>query len=268
MSDADRAFTGSIPELYDRYMGPMLFEPFALEFVTRFKGVEGALLETAAGTGRVTRALAESASPLARITATDLNEPMLQRAASVVAASNIAWQQADAQALPFPDGCFDAALCQFGVMFFPDKIAAFSEARRVLKPGGRFVFSVWDDIEANDIARTIHNAVGSLFPDDPPTFVRRIPYGYHDPDRIRAALAAAGFGEVRVETVTLETPAESAAAAATGLCMGSPLRGEIEARRPGGLDVIVDAVAEVLRRAFGTGAVTGTGQSLVVTAHS
>ena len=171
----DRAFVGPIPELYDRYLGPMLFEPFALDLAGRFAGFEGALLETAAGTGRVTRALAQLAGPGATITATDLNEPMLARAAQIVLAPNIRWRQADAQALPFDDESFDAVVCQFGVMFFPDKAAGFREARRVLKPRGQFVFNVWDSLAANTITRVVVAAVASLFPDDPPRFLERTP---------------------------------------------------------------------------------------------
>jgi ubiquinone/menaquinone biosynthesis C-methylase UbiE len=266
MSEADRAFSGSIPELYDRHLGPMLFEPYALDLARRFEGFQGAVLETAAGTGRVTRALAAAIDPRATLTATDLNEPMLARAAEAVHAPNITWRQADAQALPFGDDTFDAMVCQFGVMFFPDKAAAFSEARRVLKPGGRFVFNVWDSLQANDVSRVAHETVAALFPDDPPEFMTRTPFGYHDEPRIRSTLTEAGFADVQVEVVALPTPAKSAAEAAVGLCSGTPLRGEIEARRPEGLDTVIDAVAQALSRQFGQGPVLGKGQALVVTA--
>src|SRR5579863_6701345 len=206
----DRAFGGSIPELYDRYLGPMLFDPYAHDLARRFAGFEGALLETAAGTGRVTRALAAAVGPGATITATDLSEPMLVQAADVVRAPNIRWGQADAQALPFGDESFDAVVCQFGVMFFPDKAAGFSEARRVLRPRGRFVFNVWDSLAANDVTRTVVEAVASLFPEDPPRFFERTPHGYHDTARIRSDLAQAGFGVTQIETVALKTSARSA----------------------------------------------------------
>lgn len=264
MTHADHAFTGSIPEIYDRCLGPMLFEPFALDLARRFSGFEGRLLELAAGTGRVTRALAQAA-PRAAIMATDLNEPMLARAAELVRAPNIEWRQADAQALPFEDGGFDAVVCQFGVMFFPDKAAAYAEARRVLKRGGRYVFNVWDRLESNDLSQVTHEAVAALFPDDPPDFLRRAPFGYHDRGAIGDALADAGFDEVGVETVTLDT-ASSAADAAAGLCLGSPLRSEIEARDPDRLDAAVEAVAHALTRRFGVGRIAGQGQALVVTA--
>jgi SAM-dependent methyltransferase len=266
MREADRAFTGSIPELYDRYLGPMLFEPYAVAVASRFRGFQGALLETASGTGRFTRALAEAADPRATIIATDLNEPMLVRAAEMVRAPNIAWRQADAQSLAFDDGSFDAVVCQFGVMFFPDKAAGFVEARRVLRAGGPFVFSVWDSLHLNDMSRVAHETVASLFPHDPPTFLARVPFGYHDEGHIRDALAVAGFGEIAIERVALETPAGSALDAATGLCRGSPLSGEIEARYPEGLQSVVEAVARALVLEFGEGEIVGHGQALIITA--
>ncbi|WP_312163790.1 methyltransferase domain-containing protein [Phenylobacterium sp.] len=265
MSATDRAFVGSIPEVYDRCLGPMLFEPYAIEMADRFKGFAGALLETAAGTGRVTRHLARAA-PGARITATDLNEPMLAKAAELIAAPNVEWRQADAQALPFEDASFDAVVTQFGVMFFPDKPAGYREAHRVLKPGGRFVFNVWDALEANDVSKIANESVAALFPDDPPAFLARTPFGYHDEAHIRAALAQAGFGGVEIETVSREIRSDSAQAAAEGLCTGTPLLGEIEARRPGGAGEAIAAVAEALTRALGSGAIVGKGQALVVTA--
>lgn len=262
----DAAFVGSIPDLYERYLGPMLFEPYARDTARRFEGFEGDLLETAAGTGRVTRALARAA-PRARITATDLNQPMLDTAASLGAAPNVAWRQADAQALPFADASFDAVVCQFGVMFFPDKAAGFAEARRVLAPGGRFVFSVWDDLAANDISRIVAEAVAEAFPKDPPTFFARTPFGYHDREAIGPALLAAGFGAVRFDVVSLELRSPSARDAASGLCLGTPLRGEIEARDPEGLDAATEAAAAALAEAFGDGEIVGMGRAITVTAE-
>lgn len=265
MPQTDQAFVGAIPEIYDRLLGPTLFEPYAQDLAARFKGFDGELLETAAGTGRVTRALAEAA-PLAAITATDLNEPMLAKAAELLHAANVRFQQADAQALPFPDHRFEAVVCQFGVMFFPDKAKAFAEARRVLRPHGRFVFNVWDDLAHNDIARGVHEAVAGFFPDDPPGFLERTPYGWHDQRVITSALTDAGFHDVRIETVALPTPTASPADAARGLCLGSPLRGEIEARGADKLEAAAQAAAEALQARFGAGRFSAPGQALVVTA--
>ncbi|HWA60367.1 MAG TPA: class I SAM-dependent methyltransferase [Caulobacteraceae bacterium] len=241
MDRDDSVFTGSIPDLYDRYLGPILFEPFALDMAARFAGFGGAILETAAGTGRLTRALA-AAAPQAALAATDLNQPMLDRAAALVTAPGVRWRQADAQALPFEDRSFDAVVCQFGVMFLPDKLAGFSEARRVLRPGGRFVFSVWGDLAENELSVALQEALARLFPDDIPQFLPRSPFGYHDEDEIGGVLAAAGFGAVDTETVTRVAAAESVGHFAVGQCMGSPLRAEIEARLPGGLDRTVEEV--------------------------
>ncbi|MGE5500304.1 MAG: class I SAM-dependent methyltransferase [Ignavibacteriales bacterium] len=261
----DDQFAGSIPEIYDRFMGPMLFEPYAVDTARRFEGFEGALLETAAGTGRVTRHLAQAA-PQSPITATDLSEAMLARAAAVVDAPNVTWRQADALVLPFEDDSFDAVVCQFGAMFFPDKAAGFAEARRVLKSGGRYVFSVWDELAANDVSEIAEAAVAALFPEDPPVFFAQGPFGYHDRERIRSDVLAAGFATVEIETVRLPTPAPSAHDAAFALVAGTPLRGRIEARDPARLDEAVDAAARALRAHFGEGAFTGTGQAVTITA--
>jgi SAM-dependent methyltransferase len=267
MAQADE-FIGSVPELYDRFMGPMLFEPYARELAGRFAGFEGAILETAAGTGRVTRALAEAIGPRATILATDFSEPMLAQAMKVVSSPKIAWRQADATALPFEDASFDAVVCQFGLMFFPDKAAGYAEARRVLRPNGRFVFSVWDDIQANDLSFVVGEAVAALFPDNPAEFLQRGPFGYHDEALIRDGLAGAGFIDVVVERVVLETPAASAEDAATAIVKGSPLGVEIEARHPGRVDEAVEATTRALIARFGAGRLSAKGRALVVTAKA
>jgi|KBSSwiStaDraftv2_1062776.scaffolds.fasta_scaffold186643_1 SAM-dependent methyltransferase len=261
----DAAFVGAIPEIYERCLGPMLFEPYARDIGRRFQGFDGELLETAAGTGRVTRALAE-ASPNAAIVATDLNAPMLAEAERRVRAPNVRYQTADAQALPFPDARFDAVVCQFGVMFFPDKPAGFSEASRVLRPGGRYVFNVWGELARNALAQVVHDTVAGLFPHDPPAFLGRTPYGWNDRDAIESALKAAGFGEVAIETVALPTATTSATLAAEGLCLGTPLRGEIEARGEDQLDAAMQAVTRALEAKFGQGQISAPGEALVVTA--
>ena len=251
MQASDTAFTGSIPALYDRCLGPMLFEPYARDLAERAAATAPRrILETAAGTGIVTAAIVR-AIPDAEIVATDLNEAMLALAAERVRSPNVSFRQADAQALPFADGSFDLVLCQFGAMFFPDRIAAYREARRVLKRGALFLFNVWDRLDANPASDAAAKAVAGLFPDDPPSFLGRVPFGYHDPARIEKELIAAGFDDVAIETVAMSSRFDPVDAA-TGLCMGSPLRGEIEQRDASRLEEAREAAAAALR-ALGEG---------------
>ncbi len=262
----ESAFVGSIPDFYDRHMGPVLFEPYALELAQRFDGFSGDILETAAGTGRVTRALIDRVGN-ARIIATDLNEPMLDKARDVVSDPRVSFRQADACELPFGDQMFDAVICQFGVMFFPDKVKAFKEAKRVLRPQGKMVFSVWDDLSSNELSLIFHETIATCFPDDPPQFLLKGPFSYHEPALIRADLDRAGFKEVELETVRLITQARSAKDIATGLCYGSPLFAEIEARAPGRESEVIAAVEDAFRDHFGSGELKSQGQAIVVTAE-
>lgn len=258
MATGDQVFAGSIPALYDRYLVPLLFEPYATDLAERLADLtSGRLLETAAGTGAVTRALARSLPDSVAIVATDLNQAMLGLAATRPIARAVTWQQADAASLPFDDGSFDAVVCQFGAMFFPDKTVAFREARRVLKPGGRFLLSVWDRIEANEFAHVVSDAVATLFPDDPPRFLARTPYGHHDTVAIRDALGEAGFERVTALTVERRAHAPSPREPAAGFCLGSPLRDEIEARDPARLDEATVAAAGALAARFGLGPISG-----------
>jgi SAM-dependent methyltransferase len=240
----DSLFTGSIPALYDRCLGPMLFRPYALDMAARAAALgPGRLLETAAGTGIVTEALA-AALPKAEIVATDLNQAMLDVAMGRGLPARVSFRAADAQALPFPDGGFDLLVCQFGAMFFPDRVGAYREARRVLRPGGRFLFNVWDSLAHNPVSALLGEAVASLFPGDPPSFFRRVPFGYHDTAQIEADLRAAGFADIAIETVT-RTSRVDARAAAIGLCQGSPMGNEIEARG-GDPEAVATLAAEAL----------------------
>jgi ubiquinone/menaquinone biosynthesis C-methylase UbiE len=268
MGSTDAAFAGSIPSLYEQYLGPLLFEPYAEETAGRLRGLtQGRILETAAGTGIVTRAMVGALPPAVEIVATDLNQAMLDLAATRLQAPQVTWRQADAQALPFEDAAFDAVVCQFGVMFFPDKGAGYREALRVLKPGGRFLCVVWDRLEANPVSKAVSDAVARLFPDDPPRFFERVPFGYADPDRIRGELRQAGFEDAAIETVEKVSHAPSPREPATGLCQGTPLRGEIEARAPGRLDEITAKAAEALAARFGPASVENRMSALVVSAR-
>ena len=267
MSATDAAFAGSIPALYEQYLGSLLFQPYAEVMAMRLDGLtQGRVLETAAGTGIVTRALAKALPREVEIVATDLNQAMLDLASGKLQAPNVRWQQADAQALPFDDASFDAVVCQFGVMFFPDKQAGYREALRVLKPGCRFLFNVWDSLDRNEVSRIVSEAAGKAFPNDPPRFVERVPFGYFDPDRIRGEVQQAGFENVEIDVVEKVSTAPSAREPAMGLCQGSPLRAEIEARGPDRLDDVTAQVADALEARFGAGPVENRMSALVVTA--
>jgi SAM-dependent methyltransferase len=244
MTSADSIFSGSIAALYDRLLVPMLFRPYAQDLARRVAATAPeAILETAAGTGIVTEAIA-STIPAATVVATDLNQAMLDVAAARIASPNVSFRQADALALPFPDASFDVVACQFGAMFFPDRILAYREALRVLRPGGMFLFNVWDRIEANPATDVTARAVATLFPDDPPDFFARVPFGYHDKATVEADLRSAGFRRVETETVAKRSRIGSAREAAAGLCQGTPLRSEIEAR--GSLETATEAAAAAL----------------------
>ena len=229
MSETDKLFAGSIPENYDRYLVPLIFEGFAEDLAQRAAALSPrAVLETAAGSGAVTRALAPRLAPDASYFVTDLNQPMLDHAATRQGVDRrIDWRSADAQALPFADAAFDVVCCQFGVMFFPDRRAGYLEAKRVLRPGGRFLFSVWDRLEENVFADEVTAALAELFPADPPRFMARTPHGYHDVAVIRDELEKAGFASVAIETRADVSRAASPRHPAVAYCQGTPLRNEI-----------------------------------------
>jgi SAM-dependent methyltransferase len=260
-------FSASVADLYDAILGPFMFEPFARETAGRLAGMDGEVLEIAAGTGIVTRELDRMLGPGARIMATDLNPPMLEVAARKLAGSaRVDWRQADALALPFADGRFDAVVVQFGVMFYPDKVAGHAEAARVLRTGGRYVVSVWDDLASNPVAQVVHEAAGACFPDDPPDFFARTPHGRHDAARLVADMVAAGFADTAVETVTLAAGRMEANDLARGFCQGTPLRGEIAQRDEGRLREVTAAVARALEARFGAGPIDSPIQAHILTA--
>jgi len=268
MATTDKLFAGSIPEIYDRFLVPLIFESYARDLAERLAKVEPQdVLETAAGTGVLTRAMASRLPAHVRIVTTDLNQPMLDHAAArLPGETRIAWQQADALALPFADGRFDAVACQFGAMFFPDKVQGYKEAHRVLKPGGHFIFNVWDRIEANAFADVVTKALAALFPHDPPRFLARTPHGYHDVARIREELTAAGFGSISIETLEGVSRAPSAREPAVAYCQGTPLRNEIEARDRARLEEATQRATEALAQRFGNGPIEGRIRAHVIAA--
>jgi len=259
-------FEGSIPAVYARSLVPLIFEPYAVDLASRVAERQPArVLEIAAGTGVVTRHLAQVLPSDVAIVATDLSQSMLDEAAAAGTARAVEWAQADAQHLPFPDGAFDVIVCQFGVMFFPDRVKAFAEARRVLRPGGAFVFSVWDRIEANEFPETILEAVRSLLPESQSPFVTRVPHGYHDRSVIAQDLAAAGFTEAPEFTVvSARAQAESPRVPAVAFCHGTPMRRELEESGPATLAKATDLATAAIAARFGSGAITGKLQALIV----
>ena len=243
----DRIFAHSTPALYDRYMGPLLFEPYAKLVAERCAVVQpDRILETAAGTGIVTRAV-HRAAPGAQVVATDINPAMLEFATHALRSKHVSFQPADAQNLPFAEGSFDLVLCQFGVMFFPDKIRANQEARRVLRPNGHYLLVTYNRLELNPIPKAAEEAVSALFAHDPFDYMERGPFCYADPARIKHDLLAAGFTHVEIETIELSSRV-NARDAAQGLVFGSPFRSEIERRDPSALDRAAEAVAQALAR--------------------
>jgi ubiquinone/menaquinone biosynthesis C-methylase UbiE len=252
VAEMNRSFSGSMPELYDRFLVPLQFEPFAQDLAARLgKLTSGHLLEVAAGTGVVTRALARSLPRAVHITATDLNPAMLDQAKKHVGVQRVVWREADAMALPFPDEAFDHIVCQFGVMFFPDKRAGFREARRVLCPGGGFLFNVWGD--KSGTARLLaEQVVGERLSRDP---ARLVAPEYNDVETVKSDLAAAGFVSVGVENVSKRTRSASAREAAIANCHGGMLRAQIDKLASGRLEEITDAVEVALAARFGNGPV-------------
>jgi ubiquinone/menaquinone biosynthesis C-methylase UbiE len=268
MAATDKLFAGSIPEIYDRFLVPLIFESYARDLAGRVANVEPQdVLETAAGTGVLTRAMVAKLPHQARIVVTDLNQPMLDRAAAREQTSGrITWRQADALALPFEDESFDAVACQFGVMFFPDKVLGYRQARRVLKPGGHFLFNVWDQISENEFADVVTETLATIFPQDPPRFMARTPHGYHDVAKLREELTMAGFASVSIETRGDNSKAASPRDPAIAYCQGTPLRNEIEALDPSGLEAATQACARALALRFGNGPVEGRIRAHVITA--
>jgi SAM-dependent methyltransferase len=261
MPHADARFGGSIPQLYDHYLVPLIFQPYADDLAARVAARRPRrVLEVAAGTGVVTRALAQCLPPGADIVATDLNQAMLDQAVATGTSRPVQWRQADAMHLPFPDGAFDVVVCQFGAMFFPDRAHAYAEARRVLAPGGQFVFNVWDRIEDNDFAAVVTDTLAQAFPSAPPRFLARTPHGYHDLAVIAADLARAGFAAAPVcTTLAARSRAATPDIPAIAYCQGTPLRNEIPR-----LDEATTLAAAAIARRFGSGPVDGKIQAHVI----
>ncbi|OUR77055.1 SAM-dependent methyltransferase [Alphaproteobacteria bacterium 46_93_T64] len=268
MSNTDKIFSGSIPEFYDTYLVPLIFEDFAEDMADRVsKFNPNTVLEVAAGSGVVTRALAPKLDERSLFTVSDLNPEMLNHAESKQLTDNrISWQQADALNLHFSNATFDIVFCQFGVMFFPDRIAGYKEAKRVLKENGVFIFNVWDEISKNEFADTVTDAAARFFPDNPPQFLPRTPHGYYDIEEIENDVLEAGFSHVSIETLEKDCIASSANLPAIAYCHGTPLRNEIEARNPEALDQVTKIAAAAITLRFGEAPIKSKIKGHVITA--
>ncbi|QRM57496.1 class I SAM-dependent methyltransferase [Sinorhizobium sp. BG8] len=268
MNTTHTLFAGAIPDVYDRILVPLLFAPYGADMAARVAALKPAsLLEVAAGTGALTREMASRIDTPVCIVATDLNQPMLDVAMSKLGDDDrIVFRQADALALPFEASTFDVVACQFGVMFYPDKVQGYREAYRVLKPGGHFLFNAWDKIATSEIPLEVMKALHQIFPEDPPRFMEVTPHGYWNTDQIRRELAEAGFHSITVDNLDLPSEAASASDAAVAFCQGTPMRGEIETRAPGDLNAVTAKVTEALERRFGRGPIESTMRANVVTA--
>jgi ubiquinone/menaquinone biosynthesis C-methylase UbiE len=267
MHASDKVFAGSIPELYDTLLVPLIFDVYAQDLAARVaRFAPRSVLEIAAGTGALTTSLVSQLAAHCSIVASDLNQPMLDRAATKPALhGRVTFQQADALTLPFEDRRFDLVVCQFGAMFFPDRVKCYKEARRVLKPGGRFVFNVWDEIGANEFTDVVVQSLATVFPEDPPAFLARTPHGYHDVKKIRADVKSAAFAEVSIATVGHISKAASSRDPAIAFVQGTPTRNEIESRG-GSLEAATEFAAAALAKRFGKGAIEGRISAHVITA--
>lgn len=266
MKEPELRFTGSVPEKYETLMVPLIFRPYAEEIARRARAFQPQrVLETAAGTGAVTRALHE-ALPDAEIIATDLNQPMLDVNAARIGSGGVQFIKADAQELPFGDATFDLVLCQFGSMFFPDKVRGHSEARRVLKDGGHYLLAIWDKIDRNPLTAVTQQVLIDAFPDDPPLFMREGPFGYSDPRRIESDLHDAGLDTVAIETVEMRSRSPSAHDAATALCYGTPMGTELDDREPGSLERVFPLVEQALGQFEGPDGIDAPMSAHIITA--
>lgn len=265
MSENSMQFTASIAENYEKYLAPVFFISTSKDLVSHLKGSPGNILEIAAGTGQVTRNIVKS-FPEATITATDINPGMLDVAKKIVQSENITWMVADACELPFDDNSFDAVICQFGVMFFPDKQKAMNEAFRVLKPGGQIVFNTWDSLEINRICKIPDDVVSRVFPSDPPPFYKT-PFSMYDPAEIEGLLRNAGFNNIKVENKKIEGYSESPDNAVTAFTEGNPIYLQIMERDPAILPVFQKMLREEFVKEFGTGRFTIPLSEFIATAN-
>lgn len=264
---SDSSFTDDVARFYESTLVPLIFERYAEDLASRVQVLEPeSVLEVACGTGVVTRAVATALPTGCEVIATDLNEAMVTHGESVGTSRPVTWRAADVMNLPYKDESFDVVVCQFSVMFFPDRVGAYQEIRRVLRPGGTFLFNAWNGIEHNEFAATVTNAVSALYPQNPPVFLVRTPHGHGSPLEIRADIMAAGFKKCHLDQRDDISVAATPDLPAVAYCQGTPLRNEIEAREPGGLERATEAATDAIRERYGDGPVEGRISAVVVSA--
>jgi SAM-dependent methyltransferase len=267
MADPMARFAGDIPENYDRGLGPHIFVDYAADMAARAAALKPtSVLELAAGSGIVTQALRERLPSGTALVATDLNGPMLEVARAKIGEADVSYREADATDLPFEAEAFDLVVCQFGVMFFPDKDRSYREVLRVLRPGGRYLFNVWDSWARNPFARIAHDTIAGFFEGDPPQFYR-LPFGYHALDPIEQSLHAAGFDGIEISRVGLDKEIADASLFARGIVFGNPVIDEIRSRTTTDPLLIQEAVTAALRGAFGPDPARMPLQAIVVSAR-
>ena len=253
MDNNSAAFVGSIPDFYDRGLGPVIFADYAQEMARRVAALAPrSVLETAAGTGIVTRALRDALPPETSLVATDLNPPMLAIAQGKARpGEKLTFQTADAQALPFADNSFDVMVCQFGIMFYPDRAKGYREALRVLAPGGRYLFSVWDAHRYNGFARITDTLIRKTFPDNPPGFYA-VPFSCAPVDPIKEALIDAGFTGISIEVLPIDKRVDDLDLFTRGLIFGNPVLDQIKARGVTTPEAMQAELADIFRRELGS----------------
>ena len=265
---SDNSFSVDVAKFYDSILVPLIFAPYATDIAARTKALEpGSVLEVACGTGVVTRALAEALPLDCAITATDLNPAMFSHGESVGTKRPVTWGQADVNELPYANDSFDVVVCQLAAMLFQDRPDAYREVRRVLRPGGTFLFNVWGEIEKNEFAEVVTEAMSALYPDDPPDFLARTAYGHGSPAEIEADVDAAGFTKWTLTECDQISRAASPDLPAIAYCQGTPLRNEIEAREPGGIEHATRVATAALASRFGKGPCVGRISAVVVAAR-
>ena len=269
MTTVTPTFSGSVPNTYHNFLGPLIFDAYAKDMTARLAHVlkhNARVLELAAGTGIVTKQVLAALPASAKLTVTDISEPMLGVAKSALSDPRLTFQPADACQLPFPDKSFDALVCQYGVMFFPDKVQAMKEARRVLTPGGTYIFNIWDSFEHNPIPKTVHETLAALIPTNPIPFLAKMPYGYSDRAEIERVTRAGGFINVKIETVEFPCSAPTAADVARAWVEGTPILAALTERGITDPSPFRAATEKALAAKFGNAPCRSTMRAIVATA--